>query len=229
LGHPLAQRVLEGAKAAALPAAVVTFQLDKKITILEVLRGQAGWLTLRTVTLSALDDEEELIFAAVTDAGTPVDSEQCRRLFDLDATTGDEHVIRTLPKAALDASFAHTKQLVADEAGRRNGAWFEGEIDKLDRWADDLRATLKAELTEAEDALKAAKRAARTAQTLPEKLERQREVRTLEGKRDEAWRDYDRAGRELDAKKETLLDDISRRLEQCAEEREIFTIRWRIA
>jgi hypothetical protein len=229
LGHPLAQRVLEGAKAAALPASFVTFHLDKKITILDALRGQAGWLTLRSVTLSALDDEEELVFAAVTEAGTVVDPEQCRRLFDLDATVGDDGSVNTPPKAALDANFAHAKKLVADEASRRNGAWFEGEIDKLDRWADDLRATLKAELTEAEDALKAAKRAARTAQTLPEKLGFQREVSKHATKRDEAWREYDRAGRDIDTRKDALLDDVARRLSQSAGERELFTIRWRLA
>jgi superfamily II DNA or RNA helicase len=229
LGHPLAQRILEGTKTMPLPTVDVMFRLDKKITILEPLRGQAGWLTLRSVTLSALDDEEELVFAAVRDDAAPLDPEQCRRLFDLNATAGDGRNTEDSTKAALDASFAHAKQLVADEAGRRNGAWFEGEIDKLDRWADDLRATLKAELTDAEDALKAAKRAARTAQTLPEKLALQREVHKHETKRDEAWREYDRAGREIDARKDTLLDDVARRLGQRADERELFTIRWNLA
>jgi superfamily II DNA or RNA helicase len=229
LGHPLAQRVLGHAKATALPAADVTFSLDKKITILETLRGQAGWLTLRTVTLSALDDEEDLVFAAVTDDAAPLDPEQCRRLFDLSATVGGACSIKASPKAAVDASFSHAKQLVADEAGRRNGAWFEGEIDKLDRWADDLRATLKADLTDAEDAVKGAKRAARTAQTLPEKLALQREVHKHEAKRDETWREYDRAGREVDARKDALLDDVARRLSQHADERELFTIRWKLA
>jgi hypothetical protein len=212
-----------------LPAADVTFHLEKKITILEALRAQMGWLTLRTVTLAGLDQEEQLVFAAVTEEGSVLDAEQCRRLFDLPAVTGEACSIKSAPKAALDASFAHAKQLVTDEASRRSGVWFEGEIDKLDRWADDLRATLKAELAEAEDAVKAAKRAARIAQTLPEKLARQRDVHKYETKRDEAWRAYDLAGRDVDAQKDTLLDDISRRLGQRADENEVFTIRWSVA
>jgi hypothetical protein len=39
----------------------------------------------------------------------------------------------------------------------------------------------------------------------------------------------DRAARELDAKKETLVGDGARRLERQTEERDIFTIRWCIA
>jgi ERCC4-related helicase len=229
LGHPLAQRVLDEAKAAPLPMADLAFQLDKKVTILEPLRGKAGWLTLRCIALSALDDEEELLFAGLTEDGYALDPEQCRRLFDLGAVVGEIRAIKASPKAELDAAFERAKQVVAEEAGRRNGGWFEGEIDKLDRWADDLRATLKADLAEAEEAVKAAKRAARTAQTLPEKLALQRDAHKFEAKRDEAWREYERAGKEVDARKDALLDDVARRLGQRTSERELFTIRWNLA
>jgi len=54
-------------------------------------------------------------------------------------------------------------------------------------------------------------------------------VRGLEAKRDQAWRDYDQASRELDRKRETLLDEIGRRLEQRAELVILSTVRWRLA
>jgi ribosomal protein S4 len=101
-------------------------------------------------------------------------------------------------------------------------------MDKLEHWAEDRRATLKAELDELDESLKAARKSARTAPSLPEKLERQREVRRLEGKRDDAWRAFDQASRELDKQKDTLLDDIAKRLEQRIDEEILFTVRWRI-
>ena len=101
-------------------------------------------------------------------------------------------------------------------------------MDKLDRWAEDRRSSLKAELETADEALKAAKKAARTAPTLPEKLERQREVRKLDAKRDEAWRTFDHASRELDAHKDAILDDIAKRLEQRTQTQSIFTLRWHL-
>lgn len=63
---------------------------------------------------------------------------------------------------------------------------------------------------------------------LTEKLERQREARILEGKRDEAWRAFDQASREIDRQKDTLLDEIGWRLEQHIEKDKIFTIGWRL-
>jgi hypothetical protein len=59
-------------------------------------------------------------------------------------------------------------------------------------------------------------------------LERQREVRKLEGRRDDAWRAFDQATRDLEKQKDALLDDIAKRLEQHVEEETLFTIRWRI-
>ena len=74
-----------------MPPADVTFQLSdggKRISFLQPLIGACGWITLRQATISGLEPEEELIFAAVTDAGEELDGEQCRRLFDLKATVG---------------------------------------------------------------------------------------------------------------------------------------------
>lgn len=127
--------------------------------------------------------------------------------------------------AVLDEARARRRQALLEEMTDRNARWFDTEMDKLDCWAEDRRASLKAELAELDEALKEARKAARLAPTLPEKLERQRAIRTLEAKREEAWRAYDAASREIDRQKDALLDEISRRLEQSIEE-QLFALRW---
>ena len=108
----------------------------------------------------------------------------------------------------------------------RNAHWFDIEMDKLDRWAEDRRTSLKIELEELDEAVKETRKAARLVPNLPEKLERQRELRKLETKRDAAWHNYDEASRELDRQKDTLLDEISHRLEHHSKAIELFSIRW---
>jgi len=110
----------------------------------------------------------------------------------------------------------------------KNGHWFDTEMDKLDRWADDRRTALKAELEELDQEIKETKKSARMAPNLPEKLELQRKLRGLETKRDEAWRAYDTASRDVDWQKDALLDEISRRLEQRTECRPLFVLRWTV-
>ena len=124
-----------------------------------------------------------------------------------------------------DATARRQAEFLADMTAK-NGHWFDTEMDKLDRWAEDRRASLKAELAELDEALKETKKSARFAPTLPEKLERQRKLRGLETKRDEAWRAYDAASRDIDRQKDDLLDEISRRLEQKTECKTLFTLKW---
>jgi hypothetical protein len=76
--------------------------------------------------------------------------------------------------------------------------------------------------------IKDAKKSARLAPNLPEKLEIQRSLRGLETKRDEAWRAYDTASRDVDRQKDALLDEISHRLEQKTSCDTLFTLRWRV-
>jgi len=233
IGHPLAQRLLERAKGLAVPLADVTFNLSgggKRISYLQPLIGERGWLSVRRITVWGLEAEDELLFVAVTDTGEALDSDQCRRLFDLPATTDPIDTVEDRRgRAALQSEVARGRAGLLDAVMERNANWFDTEMEKLERWAEDLRASLRSELEETEVALKEARKAVRLAPNLPDKIASQREVRKFEAKRDEAWHQYDRAGRELDEKKESLLDDIQKRLEQRAEDQELFSIRWQVA
>lgn len=231
VGHPLAQRVLDHARSLLLSNAEVEFDLSsgrRNIAVLDPHRNSRGWLTCAYVTMSSVETEDALLFAGVTDSGVPLDDVQCRRMFDLPGRIGAPCAVPAPVAAALAAAIAKSRGVAIDEIGARNGRYFDVEIEKLDRWAEDRRATLKAELDKIDEALREAKKAARSAPTLPDKLERQRTVRTLDDKRDEAWKKYDAARLEVDRQKDGLLDDIGGRLEQKVSDQTLFTIRWSI-
>lgn len=232
VGHPLAQRILAQAKALALTPSEVTFNYTdggKNIAILTPLVGAAGWLTCSRLSVQSLDTEEHLILAGVTDAGQPLDDGQCRRLFDIDGHVGNPATPSNSVNSTLADSVNRRQNELLAALATKSGEWFDTEMDKLDRWAEDRRTALKAELDELDEGIKEAKKSARLAPNLPEKLELQRKLRGLETKRDEAWRAYDAASREVDRQKDALLDEISRRLEQKTECTELFTLRWRVA
>jgi superfamily II DNA or RNA helicase len=231
VGHPLAQRVLDRGKALAPPPSELQFQYSgsrKRIAALEPLVGKKGWLTCTLLTVKALETEDRIAFSGLSDDCAPLDEVQCRRLFDLRAKAGPECVIPAAFASALDSVQTQRRQALLDQTTSRNGNWFETEIEKLDRWAEDRRTSLKADLDELDQAFKEAKKAARLAPTLPEKLERQRAARALETKREEAWRAYDEASRDIDRQKDSLLDEVSHRLEQQINEERLFTLRWHV-
>jgi len=232
LGHPLAQKILAHCRGLNPPPGEVTFDYStsgKKITTLDSLVGKSGWLSCECLTLSAFEVEDHLVFAGLTDSGEILEPAQCRRLFELPAV--DKPLPRSAkPAASLLAEGLDTQRKnIAESIQNKNGVYFDSEMDKLDRWADDRRNSLKTALAELDEGIRQMKKDARLAPNLPTKLELQRKLRQLETKRNEAWREFDEASREIDRQKDALLDEISRRLEQTTERQPLFTIRWRLA
>jgi vacuolar-type H+-ATPase subunit I/STV1 len=231
VGHPLAQRVLENAKALPTPPHELTFTYtgsNKRIAILEELVGKSGWLICSDFAVHALEAEDHLILAGCTDDGAPLDEKQMQRLFDLPANTGMNRSVPSAVEAQLNDLQARRQQALLEELSQRNAHWFEIEIDKLDRWAEDRRASLKAELDELDESVKETRKAAHLAPNLPEKLEKQQSLRKLETRRDEAWRNYDAASKELEKQKDGLLDEVSKRLEQSTVSTSLFAIHWEL-
>ena len=101
-------------------------------------------------------------------------------------------------------------------------------MDKLDHWAGDRRTTLKTDLKEMDDQIKELKKQVRHSSSLPEKIELQKKVKVLDRKRDEAWREYDEAAKEIETRKDELIDAVETRLKQNITETELFEIEWSV-
>jgi superfamily II DNA or RNA helicase len=231
IGHPLAQRILALCK--DLPVETKSVRFDyrnsgKRIAVVEPLVGKQGWLLCSRAALTAFETEDYLLFAGFTDGGDELDHGQCRRLFDI---PGEE----AGPVAPADGIANRCDELLSAEIQRiaarlaeKNGVWFDAEMDKLDRWAEDQRRSLKSDLDELDAKIKEIKKEARSAPNLPTKLDLQRQLRQLETKRNEAWKQFDASSREVEHKKDGLLDDISQRLSQKTEREDLFMIRWQL-
>jgi superfamily II DNA or RNA helicase len=229
VGHPLAQRLLERGKALEAPPAEVVFDYTgggKRIAVLEPLVGQAGWLACARITVSAIEREDQLLFAGLTDAEQALDEGQCRRLFDLPGQAGRDVAPPDPILSALEDTLARRTNELLEIVAQKNGAWFEQEMDKLDRWGEDQRISLRASLKELEDRIKDLRRETRLAPNLPEKLRLERERRQLEARRDDAWKQYDQAAKDVDRQKEQLIDAVEQRLQQSSQQEHLFTIRW---
>jgi ERCC4-related helicase len=230
VGHPLAQRIIETCKALPTPETEVVFDFSgtgRNISAIEPLCGEKGWLAVEKLTVTAFETEDHVLLAGVTDTGEALDEEQCRRLLTLRASEVPMNGDEPRPSQLTDLLNAQ-RQAVFDGLEEKNALYFEGELDKLDRWGEDQRASLKLALKELEDQIKETRRSARLAPNLPEKLRLEREKRQLDSKRDEAWRSYEKAAKDIEERKDDLMDDVEKRLKQHVHEEFLFTIRWQV-
>lgn len=231
LGHPLAERVLGQAKAHALVPAVVTFDYssrDAQISALEPFVGQHGELLIGLVTVESLDQaEDHVLVSAVADGGQILEEGVAVRLFSLPAK------VEPLPagwtvgaeiEEVIDRRKVDIQKLISD----RNAGFFEAEAERLEGWADDRKLALERELKDLDRQIKEARRAASGAPTLDEKLAGQKQIRALESLRTQKRRALFDAQDEIDARRNLLIAEIEKKLEQKTSFSKILSIQWKL-
>lgn len=231
IGHPLAQHILNDAASKHLSAAKISFDYSSsplKISILEPFIGKSGYLSLTRLSVESFEEEDHLIFACVTDDGTVLDGEQAQRLFSLPGTCC-ELKKEILCRDELGQIFEAGKVRIIEEIGARNTAFFDEEMEKLEKWADDLKSGLELELKELDREIKLLKTESKKILKLEEKLTAQREIKELEKKRNTKRRTLFEAQDEIDRRKEGLIEGVEARLKQLISTSELFTVRWRVS
>ncbi len=232
IGHPLAQRIINGCKQYETNSCLITFnysQTPTKISILEPYIGKTGWLSVSHLSLSALEEEDYLIASGITDEGIILNDDECKRMFSLYGFDEDgENIPPSQAKSKIEDNIQRKRNEIIDDVEVRNSNYFEVELEKLDKWGEDKRNSLRIALKELDDEIKEIKKQARLAPNLPEKLKLEKERKRLETKRDDAWREYDNAAKEIEIMKDKLLDEIEKKMHQNVFLQELFLIKWKM-
>lgn len=224
--HPLALQVIEEAKKVITPLNRVVFEYTgvPKISILEGLIGKSGFLELKAMAVESFEAEDHLIFSAQTDDGIVLDSEQCRRLFSLNASIINTEGTGT--KTSLNEAYLSSKNSIIEKIEARNSKFFEDEIEKLEKWSDDLKASLEIELKRLDIEIKAKRTEAKKLLKLDDKIAAQKEIKAMEQKRNNLRRNLFEEQDSIDEKKENLIDEISKRKNMNIQEETLFSFNW---
>ncbi len=231
IGHPLAEWVIDRAKNRDLPPTKLVFDYDahgSRISTLERYRGQSGWLTLKLVSVEALDNQEQrLIVAAVTADGHALVEDDPEKLLRLPARAQAAKQT-TVEVPSLIEDLAARKSAVLREITQRNLSYFEQEVQKLDAWADDLKLRIEQDIKELDRQIKEVRRTAAVAPTLEEKLSWQKQQRELEGKRSKLRRELFTRQDEVEAQRNELITQLEALLLLQVLGHTLFTIEWEL-
>lgn len=232
LSHPLGEAVIERAKSRELSPAEIAFDYSNhsgKISALEPFRGRTGWLTAAALTVDALDTpEDHILLSGLVDDGGALSDDVAMRILTLAAKSGRDVTPSTGVIDDLNARLHQQQTDIQHAISERNARFFEVEADKLDGWADDLKVGLEREIKEIDRQIKEARRAATTAPTLEEKLAGQKQIKALEVLRNSRRRSLFEAQDGIDKQRAELIAQIEAKLEQKADIKSLFTIRWEL-
>ena len=101
-------------------------------------------------------------------------------------------------------------------------------MDKLEKWAEDVKRSLEIKLKQLDVDIKIKKAEARKVPELEKKVLLQRQAKKLESIRNEMRMNLFQAQDEVDQKKESLLQTVESRLRQNTFAQELMRVRWSI-
>ncbi len=230
LNHPLGEWVLDSARNTATPTAELTFDYSNhaaRVSVIDQLRGKSGWLTLNYLTVKAFDTSESLLFSAMTDDGQMLDQETCEKLFTVQASRKATAINSVAPTPLGDNAQRQIQAHIA-ELLQANQRLFNEERDKLEKWADDKLLATEEGLRETKAHIAQLKRDARKAATLQEQSEIQNELRELERRQRKQRQDIFSVEDEIIERRDALIDQLEKRIEQHTESSNLFTLKFRV-
>ena len=165
----------------------------------------------------------------VTSDGRVIEDEILSHLWTLPSSM---ELYESLSRTHLPSLIEELKDLQVDTTSQKAKedafTLFKEEMDKIDMWAEDMKAGLEQERKDLELTIRLRKVEMRKADTIAERLLMEREVQQLEKelrrKRSEQFEADDR----IEAQKDQLMSDLEKLIELRTERTTLFTLPWTI-
>ncbi|NMM38971.1 MAG: DEAD/DEAH box helicase [Glaciimonas sp.] len=230
LTHPLGEWTLAQAQAAATPPAEIIFDHSRhptRISVLEPLRGDSGWLRLIRLQVKAFDICERLLFIARTDNGSVLDQETCEKMLMLEATAKPAGISASAP-AWLDSNSQRRVEAEVAAILDSNQRLFHDERNKLEKWAEDKLLAAEEHLRSTKQQIAQIKRDSRQAISIEAQAGIQIQLRTLEQKQRRQRQEVFEVEDAIIEKRDQLIAQLEQRLTQSVQAETLFSIRWRV-
>ena len=231
LSHPLGEYVIQSAKDLDAPTAQLTFDIANhptKISVVEAMRGQKGWLRLNRLVIESYEREEYLLFSGITADGTAVDQETCEKLLSCTASVNPSAGTPESIHAVLTAESTRHAEATISCSLEENSEHFKLAREKLEQWSDDMVLAAEKALKDTKEQIKVLRRQSRQAVSLDEQYEIQKRVQYLEKQQRRQRKEIFQVEDEIVEKRDTLIGQLEKRMVQGTQSEAIFTVAWQV-
>lgn len=227
LNHPLAKGINKFYRDLELPIANLEFQLEKNNALLENLRGKSGWLQLESVEVNSFEVTDHIIFIGSDREGNILSQEQSQRLMELPAKISESSAFEM---NSLDSPM-RDKILkgLQIELTNKDSRFLQFEINKLNKWAEDRIFIAEKELKDLKIRIKDLTRQAAQVSEPSDQLQLQSKIRELEKRQKAKRRAIFDAEDQVLEKRDTMIEQISKRMQRNFHSKILFQIHWSLS
>jgi len=233
LSHPLGEYVLDTGRRLETPVTEMVFNLsghEAKLSALQNLPEKSGWLELNLLELQSFQQEEHLVFTAITDGGKLLDEEQCELIFRLqgEALSSNSDGLEFQPDSLLTETVTRQLDARLSRLLDENNQYFQRERSKLEAWADDQLLSAEQKLEDTRARIKEAKRQARLAESVEQQKHAEEDLQRLSRLQRRQRQEIFDVEDEIEARRDALIDALERQMHQSSSSHHLFRIRWRL-
>lgn len=200
---------------------------DLNVAQIRNLVGQSGSLRIGKLKSHSFGFEERIIFAGSDESGKKIEQEVFSKMFKFSATS-EAQLNNKNNQHSLDGIVSDLITENVDLIKQKNQAIFESEVERLDKWAEDIKLSLELDIKAIDREIRQKKIDSKKVQLLADKVELQKQIKNLESKRNDKRRQLFEGQDQIEREKDLLLERIEANLEPRVEFEELFTISWQI-
>lgn len=211
---PLYEAWLSKALSEELPPVHIKFKYGestRRISFFDAHPGFHGVLSLDKLSYTGIDDEEHLVFSAITEVNSVVDNEMLNAMFELPA-----EIIGSCPleSEALVTMRQERIAMQQQQIENVNKQYFLDECAKLDAYSEDLKEGLQHSLKEMKKLISDKRKEFRASTNLPleKMLALKDEINKLDEKCKKMQREIYMHEDEIEQQNQRLQDEIQKKL-----------------
>lgn len=232
LSDPLAQHVVNTALSLPLDdASEIEFDqkaLQMNASLPEYLLGEKGTLVLARLGVSALADEQYLLFNAVTDDGLSLSQDDCEKLFLNGGSESPSDSVNEVMRNRLQKDVNQHSTSKLKEIDSRNLTFFKQEEARIYQWEHDVIDGIEEEITSLKKTILQTERDARNTETVAGKLELEKKVDELKRKKRRLRNELEEREDEVSAQRKKMITELEQRMVKETETTNLFLIRWKV-
>ncbi|MFZ2399097.1 MAG: hypothetical protein WAW31_10610 [Smithella sp.] len=184
---------------------------------------------MQHLRIDSFDTEEYLLFSAVDDQGKSIDQETCQKLFNCEGTVDAQlPAMNDKERQRLDDDCRrHSDATIAVNLENNNKHYQEACI-QLDKWAEDMEMATAKEMDNTKREIANMRRQVRMATNMQQQSELQNQLQKLEKTRRQQQQKIFDIEDEIAAKRDNLIEQLTKRMKQKTIATPVFTIRWQV-